>query len=74
MDISAAAAISTGIRRCADRPRFAQQRYYYDVDEIQFVPQATSPIASEGRATFEKLLAMLDECEDVQRVYHSAEL
>ncbi len=46
----------------------------FDVDEIQFVPQSTSPISSEDLETFEKFLSMLDELEDVQNVYHNAEL
>ncbi|MEM7203085.1 MAG: YebC/PmpR family DNA-binding transcriptional regulator [Planctomycetota bacterium] len=45
----------------------------FEVDEIQFVPQATSPITGDDVATLDKLLEMLEECDDVQRVYHSAE-
>lgn len=46
----------------------------FEVDEIQFVPQATSPVAGDDLETLEKLLEMLDDCDDVQRVYHSAEI
>ncbi len=45
----------------------------FDVDEIQFVPQETTPISGEDVATLEKLLEMLEDLEDVQAVYHSAE-
>lgn len=45
------------------------------VDEIQFVPLATNPIASdEVRAQFEKFLDMLNFLDDVQDVYHDAEI
>jgi YebC/PmpR family DNA-binding regulatory protein len=45
-----------------------------EVDEIQFVPQATTPLGDEDKAQFEKLVDLLDACDDVQNVYHSAEL
>ncbi|WP_086934108.1 YebC/PmpR family DNA-binding transcriptional regulator [Agarilytica rhodophyticola] len=45
----------------------------FEVDEIQFVPQNTSPISGDDVETFNKLLDMLNELEDVQNVYHSAE-
>lgn len=46
----------------------------FEVDEIQFIPQNTSPIAEEDREMFDKFLDMLDELDDVQNVYHNAEL
>jgi YebC/PmpR family DNA-binding regulatory protein len=46
----------------------------FDVDEIQFVPQATTALEGEDRATMEKLVELLDDCDDVQRIYHSGEL
>ena len=46
----------------------------FDADEIQFVPQATAPIEEADMPDFEKLLNMLEDLDDVQRVYHSAEL
>lgn len=46
----------------------------FDVDEIQFVPQATTKLEGEDVATIEKLLELLDDCDDVQQVYHTAEL
>ena len=45
----------------------------FDVDEIQFVPQTMSPITGEDIATFEKLMDMLNDLDDVQNVYHNAE-
>ncbi len=45
----------------------------FDVDEIQFVPQNTSPITGDDIPMFEKLVEMLTDLEDVQNVFHSAE-
>lgn len=46
----------------------------FDVDEIQFIPQNTAPISAEDRPLFETFLALLNNLDDVQNVYHSAEL
>ena len=46
----------------------------FDVDEIQFVPQNISPIEGEDLERFETFLEMLNYLDDVQNVYHSAEL
>lgn len=45
----------------------------FDVDEIQFVPQVTNPIAGDDIEMFEKFLDMLNDLDDVQNVYHNAE-
>ncbi|MEZ8772329.1 YebC/PmpR family DNA-binding transcriptional regulator [Vibrio sp. 10N.247.310.17] len=45
-----------------------------DVEEITFVPQTTMPVAEEDSEKFQKFLDMLDDCDDVQQVYHNAEL
>ncbi|WP_407275429.1 YebC/PmpR family DNA-binding transcriptional regulator [Halothiobacillus sp. DCM-1] len=44
----------------------------FEVDEIQFVPKTRTPISGEDVVVMEKLLAMLDDVDDVQRVYHDA--
>jgi len=46
----------------------------FDVDEIQFIPQTTTPVAGDDVAMFDKFLDMLNDLDDVQRVYHNAEL
>ncbi|BFM16674.1 YebC/PmpR family DNA-binding transcriptional regulator [Maricurvus nonylphenolicus] len=46
----------------------------FEVEEIQFVPQTTTPISEEDMPMFEKLLEMLNDCDDVQRVFHNAEV
>ncbi|WP_081139040.1 YebC/PmpR family DNA-binding transcriptional regulator [Halomonas sp. BC2] len=46
----------------------------FEVDEIQFLPQNTTPVEGDDAAMFEKLLNMLNELDDVQNVFHSAEL
>ncbi len=46
----------------------------FEVDEIQFVPQSYTQISDEDRPMFEKFLAILDDNDDVQQVYHNVEL
>lgn len=43
-----------------------------EVDEIQFVPQTSMELPEEDLPMMERLLTMLDDCDDVQRVYHNA--
>jgi YebC/PmpR family DNA-binding regulatory protein len=45
-----------------------------DVEEITFVPQTYTPVTGEDVEPFQKFLDMLDDCDDVQQVYHNAEL
>ena len=44
----------------------------FDVDEIQFVPKGETVITGEDVEQFEKLLGLLNNCEDVQNVFHDA--
>ncbi len=46
----------------------------FDVDEIQFIPQNTTPISADDQEMFDKFLDMLNDLDDVQNVYHNAEL
>eukprot|EP00095_Tigriopus_kingsejongensis_P000039 snap_masked-scaffold2_size2283618-processed-gene-7.27 protein:Tk00039 transcript:snap_masked-scaffold2_size2283618-processed-gene-7.27-mRNA-1 annotation:"hypothetical protein" len=47
----------------------------FDVDEIQFLPQTQSPVSGEDDLEmYERLMSMLDECDDVQNVWHNAEI
>lgn len=46
----------------------------FDVDEIQFLAQATSEISGEDAEALNGLLEMLDDLDDVQRVFHNADL
>lgn len=46
----------------------------YEVDEIQFLPQVTTPISEDDMPMFEKFLEMLDDVDDVQNVFHNAEV
>lgn len=45
-----------------------------EVQEITFLPQATKKLEGDDLQAFEKLLAMLNECDDVQEVYHNVDL
>ncbi|MCL5042911.1 MAG: YebC/PmpR family DNA-binding transcriptional regulator [Gammaproteobacteria bacterium] len=46
----------------------------FQVDEIQFLPQTNTPIEADDMPMFEKFLDMLNDLDDVQNVYHNAEL
>jgi len=47
----------------------------FEVEEITFVPQTmTEIIDDEIIAQFDKFLAALEDCDDVQNVYHNAEI
>jgi len=46
----------------------------FDTDEIQFVPQSTSPVVGEDIEQFQMFMDMLEDLDDVQRVFHNAEL
>lgn len=43
----------------------------FEVEEIQFVPKETAPIPADDEEMFEKFLDMLNDVEDVQKVYHN---
>lgn len=46
----------------------------FDVDEIQFVPQNTAPLAGDDIALMDTFLDLLNDLDDVQNVFHSAEM
>ncbi len=46
----------------------------FEVDEIQFIPQTTTPVSGDDVAMFEKFMFMLNDLDDVQNVYHNAEI
>ncbi|MET1218156.1 MAG: YebC/PmpR family DNA-binding transcriptional regulator [Glaciecola sp.] len=43
-----------------------------EVEEITFVPQTDVEISADDMPMFEKFLDMLNDCDDVQNVYHNA--
>ena len=45
----------------------------FEVDDIQFVPQATTSLSAEEQGVLDSLIEMLEYLEDVQNVYHNAE-
>ncbi len=46
----------------------------FDLDEISMLPKEKVTLTGEDKETFEKMLSLLDEVEDVQHVYHNVEL
>ena len=49
-------------------------KIHLDVEEITFIPQTHTEITGEDIEMFDKFLDMLNDCDDVQEVYHNAEL
>tara|TARA_R110002074_G_scaffold145034_1_gene293139 strand:- start:12714 stop:13400 length:687 start_codon:yes stop_codon:yes gene_type:complete len=45
----------------------------FEVDEIQFIAHNYTTVSGDDVALFEKFLAMLDELDDVQQVYHNVD-
>ncbi len=46
----------------------------FDMDEITYIAKDKVILTGEDKETFEKLVTMLDNIEDVQHVYHNVEL
>ncbi|AMV38206.1 YebC/PmpR family DNA-binding transcriptional regulator [Planctomyces sp. SH-PL62] len=45
-----------------------------EVQEITFLPQSSKVLDGDDLGMFEKLLGMLNDCDDVQEIYHNVEL
>lgn len=45
-----------------------------EIEEITFIPQTQAEISGDDVPLFEKLLDMLNDCDDVQEVYHNADI
>ncbi len=45
-----------------------------EVQEITFLPQTSKPISADDLPLFEKFMHMLNDCDDVQDVFHNIEL
>lgn len=44
-----------------------------EVDELTYLAQATVSLEGEDKESFQKLIDMLNECDDVQNIYHNVE-
>jgi YebC/PmpR family DNA-binding regulatory protein len=45
-----------------------------EIQEITFIPQASQTLSGEDLSLFERLLGMLNDCDDVQEIYHNIAL
>ncbi|MBX7165755.1 MAG: YebC/PmpR family DNA-binding transcriptional regulator [Pirellulales bacterium] len=45
-----------------------------ETQEITFLPQALKALSPEDQAQFEKFLNMLNDCDDVQDIYHNVDM
>lgn len=43
-----------------------------DTEEITFIPQTETAISEDDKPMFEKFMDMLNDCDDVQDIYHNA--
>ncbi len=46
----------------------------FEAQEITFLPQSTVPIGEDDVPAFEKFIDLLNDCDDVQDIYHNASL
>ncbi|NLL74658.1 MAG: YebC/PmpR family DNA-binding transcriptional regulator, partial [Erysipelothrix sp.] len=46
----------------------------FDVYDLTYLPAEYTTVAEEDQASFDKLMNMLEECEDVQDVFHNVQL
>ncbi|TRY32076.1 YebC/PmpR family DNA-binding transcriptional regulator [Aliiglaciecola sp. M165] len=46
----------------------------FDVDEITFIPQTHTEVSGDDVEVFDKFIDMLNDCDDVQDIYHNAEV
>lgn len=45
----------------------------FEIEEITFIPQTHTELAGEDLEVFDKLVNLLNDCDDVQEVYHNVE-
>ena len=45
-----------------------------ETSEITFIPQMQKELNAEDAAMFEKFINLLNDCDDVQEIYHNAVL
>jgi YebC/PmpR family DNA-binding regulatory protein len=45
-----------------------------EAQEITFLPQSTKTLSDEDLTTFQKFMTLLNDCDDVQDVYHNVDL
>jgi transcriptional/translational regulatory protein YebC/TACO1 len=46
----------------------------FEVDDISYEPQTLTTVSGDSVELFERFLEALNDCDDVQKVYHNAEL
>lgn len=47
---------------------------HLEMEEITFLPQAHTKLEGDDMALFHKFLELLEECDDVQNVYHNVDM
>ncbi|WP_017444581.1 YebC/PmpR family DNA-binding transcriptional regulator [Gayadomonas joobiniege] len=59
--------VKTALSESFDNPNF-------EIEEITFNPQTTTEVSGDDVATFEKFMNMLNDVDDVQEIYHNADI
>ncbi|HFE39479.1 MAG TPA: YebC/PmpR family DNA-binding transcriptional regulator [Gammaproteobacteria bacterium] len=52
----------------------AMPEIVFDTEEISFLPQTRTLISGDDLVMFDKFMDMLNDCDDVQNIYHNAEI
>ena len=67
---------STDLYKIKDAIEEAKPGLEYTTEEITWLPDGEEYVTLEGedKEMFDRLLSLLDECDDVQDVYHNVEL
>ena len=60
--------------RIKDAITSVKQDAEFIVDEVTYLPNETVTLEGEDKENFDKLLSMLEDVEDVQKVYHNVNL
>ena len=64
----------TGFSHAAQARLQSGEVHTWEVQEITFLPQTIKTLSPEDLAMFQKLMTMLNDCDDVQDVYHNADI
>ncbi len=52
----------------------AMGEIHFEIEEITFLPQTHAELVPEDAEMLDKLINLLNDCDDVQEVYHNAQL
>ena len=71
-DVCTVIALNTEFAKARKVLTDAYSNIDFEVEGIQFMPKSETHISGDDVIQFEKLLGLLNACEDVQNIYHDA--